>query len=448
MFARQVDLPIQTHLAETRDEVASERATSGGSPLVRLDRLGATGPGFIAIHAVHVDAADIAVLAAQGCHVVHCPTSNMKLASGIAPVAAMFAAGINVALGTDGAASNNRLDVFSEMRLASLLAKVAGDDAAAVPAAVALRMATLNGARALGMDDRIGSLVPGKQADIVAVDLSGIATQPVFDPLSHLVFAAGRECVTDVWIGGVRMVADRRLTTIDEAALLARTRAWQHKLAAHTSRPDERRSLQRRPQRRSGRTRQVLRRRAPLVGPDSEFRPLHEINPVRLDWIEDATGGIAGKRVLDVGCGGGILAESMAAHGALVTGIDLAEKALGVAQLHGLESGVARRLSPGRGRGVRGRSGRGSSTSSHAWKCWSTCPTRRRSSPRARRCAAGRHRHLRDDQPQPQVLPASRSSARNTCCSCCRAERTTGRSSCDRRSSRDLRGAPASNSPR
>ena len=232
MFARQVDLPIQTHLAETRDEVASERASSGGTPLARLDRLGATGPGFIAIHAVHVDAADIAALAAQGCHVVHCPASNMKLASGIAPVGALLAAGVNVALGTDGAASNNRLDVFAEMRLASLLAKVAGDDAAAVPAAVALRMATLNGARALGMDDRIGSLVPGKQADVVAVDLSGVATQPVFDALSHLVFAAGRECVTDVWIGGVRMVADRRLTSIDQAALLARTRAWQHKLAA------------------------------------------------------------------------------------------------------------------------------------------------------------------------------------------------------------------------
>jgi len=123
------------------------------------------------------------------------------------------------------------------MRLASLLAKVASNDAAAVPAAVALRMATLNGARALGMDERIGSLMPGKQADIVAVDLSGIATQPVFDPLSHLVFAAGRECVTDVWIGGVRMVADRRLVSVDESALVARTRAWQHRLAAHHQSP-------------------------------------------------------------------------------------------------------------------------------------------------------------------------------------------------------------------
>ncbi len=231
MFARQLDLPIETHLAETRDEVASERASTGGTPLARLDRLGATGPAFVAIHAVHVDAGDIALLARQGCHVVHCPTSNLKLASGIAPVGALLAAGVNVALGTDGAASNNRLDVFSEMRLASLLAKFAGDDAAAVPAATALRMATLNGARALGLSERIGSLEAGKEADIVAVDLSGVATQPVFDPVSHLVFAAGRECVTDVWVGGVRMVASRQLVSIDQEAVLARTRAWQQKLA-------------------------------------------------------------------------------------------------------------------------------------------------------------------------------------------------------------------------
>ncbi len=231
MYARQLDLPIQTHVAETRSEVDAERAASGASPLARLDRLGATGPSFIAIHAVHVDAADVALLAAQGCHVVHCPTSNLKLASGIAPLPALLAAGVNVALGTDGAASNNRLDVFAEMRLASLVAKAASGDAAAVPAATALRMATLNGARALGMDAAIGSLAPGKLADMAAVDLAGVATQPVFDPVSHLVYAAGRECVTDVWVGGVRMVAARRLLSVDEPALLARTRAWQQKLA-------------------------------------------------------------------------------------------------------------------------------------------------------------------------------------------------------------------------
>ncbi len=231
MYARQLDLPIQTHLAETRDEVATALASTGMTPLTRLDRLGATGPGFIAIHAVHVDSADIAVLAAQGCHVVHCPASNMKLASGIAPVAALLDAGVNVALGTDGAASNNRLDILSEMRLASLLAKVATGDAAAVPAATALRMATLNGARALGLDAVTGSLLPGKDADLVAVDLSRVSTQPVFDPVSHLVNAAGRSCVSDVWVRGVRMVDGRQLAGVDEPALLVRVRAWQHKLA-------------------------------------------------------------------------------------------------------------------------------------------------------------------------------------------------------------------------
>ncbi len=232
MYGRQLDLPIGTHVAETAAEVAAQRAASGESPLARLDRLGATGPTFVAIHAVHVDAADVAALAAQGCHVVHCPASNLKLASGIAPVPALLAAGVNVALGTDGAASNNRLDVFEEMRLASLLAKVGSGDAAAVPAATALSMATINGARALGMDGLTGSLVPGEAADVVAVDFSGVATQPVFDPVSHLVFAAGRDCVTDVWVDGVRIVERRQLTSVDEAALLARTRAWQRKLAA------------------------------------------------------------------------------------------------------------------------------------------------------------------------------------------------------------------------
>jgi len=154
----------------------------------------------------------------------------MKLGSGIAPVTELLRLGVNVALGTDGAASNNRLDVFGEMRLASLLAKVASGDPSSVPAAVALRMATLNGAAALGLQAHTGSLEPGKQADLVAIELAGIGTSPMYDPVSHLAYAAGRECVTDVWVNGERVVADRHLTTIDEAALLARTRAWQRQL--------------------------------------------------------------------------------------------------------------------------------------------------------------------------------------------------------------------------
>jgi 5-methylthioadenosine/S-adenosylhomocysteine deaminase len=231
MYSRQLDLPIQTHLAETRHEVDEAVAATGVTPLARLDRLGATGPGFIAIHAVHVEPVDLSLLAAQRCHVVHCPGSNMKLGSGIAPVTEMLRQGINVALGTDGAASNNRLDVLGEMRLASLLAKVASGNPASIPAATALRMATLNGAIALGLEAQTGSLEPGKQADLAAIDLSGIGTSPMYDAVSHLAHAAGRDCVTDVWVAGERVVADRQLTTIDEAALLARTRAWQRQLA-------------------------------------------------------------------------------------------------------------------------------------------------------------------------------------------------------------------------
>jgi 5-methylthioadenosine/S-adenosylhomocysteine deaminase len=231
MYAEQVDLPIQTHVAETRAEVEAALAQGGERPLQRLARLGATGPGFLAVHAVHVDAADIALLAAHGCGVVHCPASNMKLASGIAPVAALLAHGVEMALGTDGAASNNRLDVFAEMRLASLLAKVSTGDAAVLPAMQALHLATLGGARALGFGDAIGSLVPGKEADVVAVSLESLELVPVYDPVSHLVHAASRSDVTHVWIGGEARVRERALVHEDEAGLRERARRWQARLA-------------------------------------------------------------------------------------------------------------------------------------------------------------------------------------------------------------------------
>ncbi len=230
MYARQLDLPIQTHIAETAHEVEESRARHGESPLARLHRLGATGPSFIAIHGVHFDAADLDLLATHGGHVVHCPASNMKLASGVAPVAALLARGIDVALGTDGAASNNRLDLFGEMRLATLLAKVTTGDPSALPAMDMLRCATLGGARALGQESRLGSLVPGKEADVVAVDLGRLEATPCYDPVSHLVHVSGREAVTDVWVGGERIVADRTLTTADEGAIVARARAWQERL--------------------------------------------------------------------------------------------------------------------------------------------------------------------------------------------------------------------------
>jgi len=162
--------------------------------------------------------------------VVHCPVSNMKLGCGIAPVAALIQGGVNVAFGTDGAASNNRVDLFSEMRTAALLAKVATGDPSALPAQQALRAATLSGARALGLDERIGSIVAGKEADVIAVDLSGSSATPCYDPVSHLVHAVGREAVTDVWVAGRRVVANRVLQTADEAAIVASARLWQERM--------------------------------------------------------------------------------------------------------------------------------------------------------------------------------------------------------------------------
>ena len=231
-LAEQLGLPIHTHVHETAGEIQDSLAQHGVRPLERLARLGLLGPNFIGVHAVHVNEAEIESLAAHGCHVTHCPTSNLKLASGLAPVADLVRAGVNVGLGTDGAASNNRLDLFAEMRLAALLAKGVSGDAAALPAAAALRMATLDAARALNLDDRIGSIVPGKRADLVAVDLRGLACQPVFDPVSHLVYVAGREHVTHVWVDGKLKLNDRRLVNLEPDDLNARATYWRTKLTS------------------------------------------------------------------------------------------------------------------------------------------------------------------------------------------------------------------------
>ncbi|MEO8847013.1 MAG: TRZ/ATZ family hydrolase [Casimicrobiaceae bacterium] len=235
-LAHELDLPIETHLQETRGEVDTALAADGCTPLARLDRLGVTGPSLVAVHAVHLGEGDLDILAQHGCHVVHCPTSNLKLAAGIAPVAAYAARGVNVALGTDGAASNNRLDMFGEMRLAALLAKGLSGDASLLPAQAVLRMATQNGADAYGLGARIGSLAAGKFADVIAIDLSTIATQPCYDPVSQLVYAAGREHVTDVWVGGERVVASRVPTRIDVDTLAAHAHRWHSLLAGATTR--------------------------------------------------------------------------------------------------------------------------------------------------------------------------------------------------------------------
>jgi len=174
---------------------------------------------------------EIAHYASSGAHVVHCPESNLKLASGFCPLHKLQQAGVNVALGTDGAASNNDLDMFGEMRTAALLAKAVAKDASAVPAEQVLRMATINGAKALGLEQEIGSLETGKAADLIAVDLSGIETEPLYNPVSQLVYATGRDRVTDVWVAGKHLLKGRELTTLDTDAILDKARSWHHKLA-------------------------------------------------------------------------------------------------------------------------------------------------------------------------------------------------------------------------
>jgi len=227
----ELDLPIHMHVHETADEIGQSEEHHRQRPLQRLEKLGLLSPRLLAVHMTQLDDAEIENYARAGGHVIHCPESNLKLASGFCPVHRLIGAGVNVALGTDGAASNNDLDMFGEMRTAALLAKAVSNDARAVPAATALRMATLNGARALGIDAETGSLVPGKAADVVAVDLGSLESRPVYHPVSQIIYATNRERVTDVWVAGRHVLKERRLTTMDEPAILAATQAWQEKIA-------------------------------------------------------------------------------------------------------------------------------------------------------------------------------------------------------------------------
>jgi 5-methylthioadenosine/S-adenosylhomocysteine deaminase len=208
-------------------------------PIERLEKLGLLGPEFIAIHGVHMDSLDIARLARTGGTLAHCPHSNLKLASGIAPVAEMARRGVNIAIGTDGAASNNRLDVLAEGRLASLLAKGASGDASACDAHWILRAMTKAGADALGLGEQIGTLEPGKQADLVAADLSALEYGPVHDPVATLIHAAGREAVTDVWIAGERVVEGRQIAhSLSREAVgtvVGRNPLWHNRLGEFVS---------------------------------------------------------------------------------------------------------------------------------------------------------------------------------------------------------------------
>jgi len=225
-LAEETDSPIHIHLHESTDEIERSLAEHGVRPLARIERLGLLGPRLIAVHAIHLKQDEIERLAQHGSHVAHCPTSNMKLASGIAPVSTMLDQGLSIGLGTDGAASNNRLDLFQEMRHAALLAKVAGGDAALLPAHQALRMATLEGARALGLAHETGSLQIGKAADLCAIRLDDWIVQPCFHPVSHLVYVAGREHVSDVWVAGRPRIAQGKPIGLDVTGLLEKSNMW------------------------------------------------------------------------------------------------------------------------------------------------------------------------------------------------------------------------------
>lgn len=231
-LAEELDCAIHMHLHETADEIHQGRTSHGMRPIKRLGQLELLGPRFIAVHMTQLDDEEIDYYAQFGGSIVHCPESNLKLASGFCPVERLLRAGINVALGTDGPASNNDLDVLGEMKTAALLAKGVAGDARVVPAATALRMATLNGAKALGLDTEIGSLEIGKSADIVALDLGDIETQPLFDPISDIVYAASRHQVTDVWVAGRRLLNRRELTTLDRDDIVARAIAWRERLVS------------------------------------------------------------------------------------------------------------------------------------------------------------------------------------------------------------------------
>ncbi len=231
-LAAELELPVHMHVHETRDEVEQGVASHGLRPLARLDRLGLLAPDLVAVHMTQLEEAEIAKVAEASVQVVHCPQSNLKLASGFCPVAKLLEAGVNVALGTDGAASNNDLDMLAEMQSAALLAKGVSGDPAALPAFQALEMATLNGARALGLEDQTGSLLPGKQADLCAIDLGALETQPVYDPVSQIVYAAGREQVTHLWVKGIPLMRERQLLTLDQPRILADADQWRQRLEA------------------------------------------------------------------------------------------------------------------------------------------------------------------------------------------------------------------------
>ena len=226
VLADEMDLPVHMHVHETAYEIEQSIKQYGKRPLERMNDLGLVSPNLMAVHFTQATEKEIALLAESGSHVVHCPESNLKLASGFCPVKQLMDAGVNVALGTDGAASNNDLSMLGEMHSASLLAKGVSRDPTALSAEQTIRMATINGAKALGIDQITGSLETGKYADIIAIDFSSLELNPVYDPVANLVYSTSREQVSDVWVAGKHLLKDRELTTLNEKDIIRKTTQW------------------------------------------------------------------------------------------------------------------------------------------------------------------------------------------------------------------------------
>ena len=229
-YAEEMDIPIHMHIHETAGEVTTAETEKGQRPLARLNDLGLITPRMMAVHMTQLNDDEINLITENGAHVIHCPESNLKLGSGYCPVQKLMDAGVNVALGTDGNASNNDLDMLGEMKTAALLAKTVADNAAALNAFQALKMATLNGAKAMGLDEELGSLAKGKAADITAIHLDNIENQPLYNPVSQIVYSAGRENVTDVWVAGKHLLKDKTLTTLNIKTILEKARTWAKKI--------------------------------------------------------------------------------------------------------------------------------------------------------------------------------------------------------------------------
>jgi len=229
-FAEELDIPIHIHLHETDEEITQSQQQYKMRPIERLEKLGLITPRLVSAHMTHLTDDEIQRYAAAGAHVVHCPESNLKLASGFCPLQKLVKAGVNVALGTDGVASNNDLDMLGEMRTAALLAKGVSLDAQAGDAPSILKMATLNGAKALGLDEHIGSIEINKSADLFAIEIDNIESLPLYEPISHLVYSSNRQQVSDVWVAGRQLLKDRELLTLDINDLITSANQWRQKI--------------------------------------------------------------------------------------------------------------------------------------------------------------------------------------------------------------------------